>query len=207
MSSSSCAFSKTFFATFLLICWILSLHFCTFLWWTWKQSNTFEPSSAENTKASVCLERDSAAFEHLFLERYRFLHVGDLLSRVTAVAFLGEVLKREEMIPNKIHLMFYVVRSKNVWTFNDLRMDLFIDQALSRAYTMSGSCLPHLSTGTWTFSKRIWPSDLETFVCAMFTDFTTMTNSNSMYCVVALFQILQECSWMFWSCWSVKIQE
>lgn len=91
---------------------------------------------------------------------------------------------------------------KSIWrsmlcvarTFNDLRMDLFIDQALSRAYTMSGSCSPHLSTGTWTFSKGIWLSDPETFVCAMFTDFMTMTNLNSVYCVVALFQILQECS-------------
>lgn len=33
---------------------------------------------------------------------------------------------------------------------------------------------------------------METFVCATFTDFTMMTNLNSMYCVVALFQILQE---------------
>lgn len=114
-----------------------------------KAKNTLEPSSAENTKASVRLgKRDSASFEHLFLECYRFLHVGDLLSCVTAVVFLGEVLKREEMIPNKIHLTFYIVHSKNVQTFNDLRMDLFIDQALSRAYTMSGSCLPHLSTDT-----------------------------------------------------------
>lgn len=81
-----------------------------------KAENTLEPSSAENTEASVRLGgRDSASLEHLFLERYRFLHVGDLLSGVAALAFVGEVLKREEMIPNKIHLTtFYVVRSKNV---------------------------------------------------------------------------------------------
>lgn len=107
-----------------------------------KAKNTLEPSVRLGG-------RDSASFEHLLLERYRFLHVGDLLSRVTALAFLGEVLKREEMIPNKIHLTtFYVVCSKTVRAFNDLRMDLFMDQALSRAYTMSGSCLAHLSTGT-----------------------------------------------------------
>lgn len=163
MSSSSCAFSKTFFATFLLICWILSLRFCTFFWWTWKQ-RTHLSRHLQKIHRRVCVYENVI---QLLLSTFSWnAIVFSTLETCWVVSlpcpFLVRYWKERRWFQINIHLMFYVVSSKNVWMFNDLRMDLFIDQALSRAYTMSGSCLPHLSTGTWTFSKGIWLSDMET---------------------------------------------